>query len=829
MAHVAGIDLRADDATAHEVDNAVDGAQEELEKARAFAAKAEAQATQDDVDNDEFESQTMQKLTKMNVDEKAGDIKYTIKMHDDNYNKKQELREELYKQNEKKTKSAIRARQAQQSLTDAKTSLADFKEKQMIAIMSLKESKNDVEKTNARASKVKEQLKNLQHRNARMKALEAKNTPNDWETSADYALDNDGHLIHVRHESVDKDGERKVYTMIDTDDGPEFATLKLDQTQATEFDPKNGELLRASVSSVPTPTDLTLPSSEAIPDDPSITPDTDQYLAHSMANTIRTSHAYHNGMPELGEGAPTQLMNDMWSKAHWAQRKSNLIGKGSAKKDSITGTLAKVSAITAILNKKVVETNAAMDNFNDGVIGGPIKRVAKWTRELNLGASNVMKLAGKAKAIDGEENSKAHTPKYGANHTDSDDDETPDKVVDGDNPWAIIKELKFKSKQQSIMMKALKAELVDSKMTQDPAVAAKKWERDQEKKANADAEKFDSKMEKVKATARRKKVLLASVADMMTTEKMVDISAKSLRMADYLSDMAAKKFAALAANRQIKSDELPRLKKLYLKYKNNFEGYGPEMDPERAQASEASRRAAAEREDAKKFYERSKAEYENAVAAEYRFYEEIEAAGIKMMHKYRNELKDQKTENDYKLKSAAEKTKMEIASRTSCKAVQEKLRIASGKCDCKMIDMWRVVLGKNDDKTENAKLKIEKKECKASLEECKFAYRKSGHVWAEAYKPKKEGAIYVVTGKAKSIVHDFRPPTPPPTVAPSPAPSNNTNPDAGNSTTPAPAPGNNNTYPDAGNSTELGDSKDTMPLDDMELSDGDIDWSTPGR
>ena len=90
------MELRAAEASAHEMNTAVTGARTELEEAKAFAAQAAAAATRESVDQDEQDFQGEQELTKMEVDENAGDVKYTSKMLQKNTEEKGRLREEMY-------------------------------------------------------------------------------------------------------------------------------------------------------------------------------------------------------------------------------------------------------------------------------------------------------------------------------------------------------------------------------------------------------------------------------------------------------------------------------------------------------------------------------------------------------------------------------------------------------------------------------------------------------------------------------------------------------------------------------------------------------------
>ena len=424
-----------------------------------------------------------------------------------------------------------------------------------------------------------------------------------------------------------------------------------------------------------------------------------------------------------------------------------------------------MNAITSILNKKAIAANSAANDALGRAVGDTINTVTQMGNGLRLGASNVMRLAAKAgnkkagnQTKSGDDESE---PKQSCHCDKKNSVEGKSKILDSSRPKSKVAQsllhdannqvraLKKQLMKTRILLAKKNAAYINLLAESDPKRQADQWAKEQIRKAATDANKFDGNMVKIKGAAKRKKISMAATGKLMQTEEMIGHSAKAARMADFLADRSVAKFMRFREQSLAATAEVPVLRKRYLKTKSEFEGFGPEMDPERARASQQARAAAAARKDAEYRFKRDKANYKTGVEVEDRLRRAAQEEGFKMMKLLQSALKGQRKNFEYRLMAEKFRTKAEIFRRTSCKDVKSQLTLATKSCECKNLGMWSAILGHDKKIMNTIKLKNRLGQCTRDVEACKFAYRKQGMVWMREAK-KTTGLKYALTGKTKN-------------------------------------------------------------------------------
>ena len=156
------------------------------------------------------------------------------------------MHEDIDVAREHEADSDSNADQAARRLEIAKEKLSDAKQEQMVMNSIVKDASHDAAEADGHAARTKERLDNLQIIDKAEKKARAAYAPKEWEQVGDYAMDEKGKLLHVRHERDDNAGLRSVYTMV----GNRMATLKVSDSDAETLEPENFELLTAMTPGV---------------------------------------------------------------------------------------------------------------------------------------------------------------------------------------------------------------------------------------------------------------------------------------------------------------------------------------------------------------------------------------------------------------------------------------------------------------------------------------------------------------------------------------------------------------------------------------------------
>lgn len=761
-AHSAGINVRA--------------AQKQYAEAKAAKHAADSKATMDSLNQDDVVARGMRNIVKMDVDADAPDHKdfMTEKRKRAEFKIKEEMHEDIDVAREHEADSDSNADQAARRLEIAKEKLSDAKQEQMVMNSIVKDASHDAAEADGHAARTKERLDNLQIIDKAEKKARAAYAPKEWEQVGDYAMDEKGKLLHVRHERDDNAGLRSVYTMV----GNRMATLKVSDSDAETLEPENFELLTAM-----TPGSVGNADSFLSHVQKGIPKDRQKELEHSQTESVVDAEEPQDDdaeemetmpQPVLGEGAPTQLMSPQWAKATWSADTNSPLGepmvrsRDDGQSRGIDDLLTKISGIAHVLNTRVSSANKAVDDDLDQDVKATIDRVKQMSGHLAKASATTMVMAKKQQAFF-DAKKKALQDRWGPDRADLGQGSGFSRFsIDGGPPGEMetahttIGELQAKMLAKDAQINERETKLSEKDKQLDEMLAqqgstseetsqriADEWAKTNFAKWDKESNQFTAKLRTVKKSAQRKRIAQVGTAEWMGAERIVEESADDMRMAKYTAERGSRNFLEEKDRAETATTNLVKIKKERLWAKQKFDGYGPKMSEERATASATARIIAQQRVDAKLDFEKKDLSLRTTLTRELRDYQAAAKSGYEMLANYEKLMSRQRKYYESKLKSAKLHMAAEIARRTSCLDIKEQLTLAEQKCSCPSLSGWSANLTKDDNRVKVVALESEIFECRTDVEQCKIGYRKAGLVYSA---PLRNGTLleYAKTGKVPS-------------------------------------------------------------------------------